>query len=172
MLAEMCFLIFFDLPLGNSAFFAAFKIPLVSQPACSSTSFGMPHRESFIAVGCNLSPFSLNGDIFDAVQETASRRPQFDLPDEQEEVNLLAVVFLFYLFYSHFLRAFQKQLNLGHTRPLSGEPGSHTRLHRFRVYAILPICPPRLFPELGSTTMHNMLAVPNCSGSWMRRSSA
>lgn len=46
-----------------------------------------------------------------------------------------------------------------------GESGSPTRLHRFRVYVILPIHPPRINSENYSKAIVNIVATPICSGS-------
>jgi len=103
MRAEVCFSVFFDLPFRNSAFPAESEIPFIAQPPCRTASFGMTDSEGFVAVRGYPGLVFLNRDVFDTVQETASGRPQPDLLDEEKEVDLLAVIFIFDFLFGHAL---------------------------------------------------------------------
>jgi hypothetical protein len=100
-LAEVCFLVFRDLPLGNTAFFAALEVPFITQPASGPASFGMSNHKCLIAVSGDLRERSFDSKVFDAVQKTVPGGPQFDLFDQDEKIGLFADVFVFNLFGHH-----------------------------------------------------------------------
>jgi len=102
MLVEVCFLVLRDLPLGNITFLTALEVPFVPQPAGGAASFGMPNHKCLVAVSGNLSKRSLHSKGFYPVQQTAPGGPQFDLFDQGEKIDLLADVFVFDRFSSHF----------------------------------------------------------------------
>ena len=62
-----------------------------------------------------------------------------------------AILHSYHQFRDHFRRRY----------PIGGEPGSYTRLHRFRVYAIRPIRPPLLSFNPWQTAMVSIAAVPS-----------
>ena len=72
MLAEVCFLVLCDLPLGNIAFLAALEVPFVPQPAGGAAFSGMSNCECFVTVSCDLCKRSLHSKGFYPVQLTAS----------------------------------------------------------------------------------------------------
>jgi hypothetical protein len=97
-LVEVCFLVFCDLPLGNTAFPAALIVPFVAQPSCGPASLGMSNHKCLIAVSADLRKRSLDSKGFNPVQKTIPGGPQFDPFDQNEKINLFTDVFVF----SHF----------------------------------------------------------------------
>jgi hypothetical protein len=100
-LVEVCFLVLRDLPLGNTAFFAALEVPFITKPASGPASLGMSNQKCLIAMSCDLRERSFGRKAFDPVQKTIPGWPQFDLFDQDEKINLFADVFVFNLFGNH-----------------------------------------------------------------------
>jgi hypothetical protein len=100
-LAEVCFLVLRDFPLGNTAFSAALEIPFITQPASGPASLGMSNHKCLITVSGDLSKRSLDSKGFNPVEKTVPGGPQFDLFDQDEKIDLLADVFVFNLFGNH-----------------------------------------------------------------------
>jgi hypothetical protein len=101
MLVEVCFLVLFDLPLGNIAFLTALEVPFVPQPAGGAASFGMPNHKCLVAVSGDLSNRSLHSKCFYSVKQTAPGGPQFDLFNQGKKIDLFADVFVFNLLGNH-----------------------------------------------------------------------
>lgn len=101
MLVEVCFLVFRDFPLGNTAFSAALEVPFITQPASGPASLGMSNHKCLITVSGDLRKRSLDSKGFNPVQKTIPGRPQFDLFDQDEKIDLFADVSFFNLFGNH-----------------------------------------------------------------------
>jgi hypothetical protein len=81
------------LPLRYAAGRAGVLIPFVPEPSHGTTVPGVPHHEAFIAMRGDqdmLPVDPLQG--LDAVEHALPGRPQLDLIDDPEQIDLLAVI--------------------------------------------------------------------------------
>jgi len=80
----------------------AFK-PLISQPAGRTAVSGIVDRECFVAVRGNTGLIAQKFNLFDAMQDAFSGRPQLDFFDEPKKLYSFAVISFGRCFGCHFV---------------------------------------------------------------------
>jgi hypothetical protein len=83
-------------PQANSA---NIRDPFIAKPAGSSAVSGIVYHECLVAVGGNLSLIPQFFDGFDTMQNSFTRRPQFNFIDQAKQLDALAIVSFGWFFY-------------------------------------------------------------------------
>ena len=84
--------VFLKLPVGDAAFFAGPPHPFVPEPVGGAAVFGVAGHEGLAAVGRDDGVIPFIFDAADAVEGTVAGRPELDLFQQTEKIDVLAVI--------------------------------------------------------------------------------